>query len=332
MLLRTVVLLLLCVSMGMCATLGHYQAEAKEEEEALAVKLAAVTDDIAAAASVDSAKEGVAAADAQVGDSPATEAPVANNLFGDKLLAKILAMDNPAADKPEADVLVADGATAEEPRTDDDRPVGDPPAMEALVEEAVTQEQPSSDEEGNEIRPVKTNQTLDRPMANEDDNSWSLNSIRNSFQTVHGYFDSLVELVGGHNGVCQYRCRYGDAPQPRHGYKLPEPNGCSSSLVGFQVNTALDLGIPAMTECCNQLDVCYDTCGSRKYDCDSKFRTCLHGICTDLKKSLGFVSEVQACESMADALFNTVWTLGCRPYMNSQRAACVCKGEERDEL
>lgn len=39
-----------------------------------------------------------------------------------------------------------------------------------------------------------------------------------------------------------------------------------------------------------------------------------------------------ACESMADALYNTVWTLGCRPYMNSQRAACVCEGEERDEL
>ncbi|XP_044071432.1 group XIIB secretory phospholipase A2-like protein isoform X5 [Siniperca chuatsi] len=94
----------------------------------------------------------------------------------------------------------------------------------------------------------------------------------------------------------------------------------------------LDLGIPAMTKCCNQLDVCYDTCGRSKYDCDSKFRSCLHGICSDLNKSLGFVSKVQACESVADTLYNTVWTLGCRPYMNSQRAACVCEGEERDEL
>ena len=39
-----------------------------------------------------------------------------------------------------------------------------------------------------------------------------------------------------------------------------------------------------------------------------------------------------ACESGADALYNTVWTLGCRPYMNSQRAACVCGEEEREEL
>ena len=48
-----------------------------------------------------------------------------------------------------------------------------------------------------------------------------------------------------------------------------------------------------MTQCCNQLDVCYDTCGTSKYDCDSKFRLCLHGICSDLNKSLGFVNRVQ---------------------------------------
>ena len=52
-------------------------------------------------------------------------------------------------------------------------------------------------------------------------------------------------------------------------------------------------GIPAMTKCCNQLDQCYDTCGSNKYRCDSKFRWCLHSICSDLKKSLGFVSKVE---------------------------------------
>lgn len=315
MLTRTVVLLLLCVSMGMCATLGHYQAQENEVEEE------------AQAATSATADEGFIAA-SSVGDSPAAEEPVADTSFGDKLLAKILTVGNPAAEEQE----VADGAPAEEPGTDSDGPARDIPAMDALAEEAVTQKQTSAKEEEeseneNEIRPMKT-QSLDKPLANEEQNSWSLNSIRNSFQTVHGYFDSLVELVGGKDGVCQYRCRYGETPQPRPSYQPPEPNGCSSSLAGFQ----LDLGIPAMTECCNQLDGCYDTCGTNKYDCDSKFRTCLHGICSDLKKSLGFGSRVQACESMADGLYNTVWTLGCRPYMNSQRAACICEGEERDEL
>ncbi|XP_010728641.3 group XIIB secretory phospholipase A2-like protein isoform X2 [Larimichthys crocea] len=314
MLLRTVVLLSLCVSVGMCATLAHYQAN---EEEA-----PAVTDGALAADSVD--------ADAQVGDSPAAEESAANSIFGDSLLGKILAGDNPAPLTPEADIPAADSETTKELETDSDRPAGDIPAMEALSSEAVTHEEPSPNEEekeGNDITPVQTNQNLNRPIAHED-NSWSLNSIRSSFQNVHGYFDSLVELVGGHNGVCQYQCRYGKPPQPRPDYQHSEPDGCSSSLVGFQ----LDLGIPAMTQCCNQLDMCYDTCGTSKYDCDSTFRSCLHDICSDLNKSLGFGSKVQACESMADTLFNTVWTLGCRPYMNSQRAACVCEGEERDEL
>lgn len=48
-----------------------------------------------------------------------------------------------------------------------------------------------------------------------------------------------------------------------------------------------------MTTCCNQLDVCYETCGTNKYDCDSEFRSCLHGICSDINKSLGFASKVQ---------------------------------------
>ncbi|XP_069741624.1 prolyl 4-hydroxylase subunit alpha-1-like isoform X3 [Narcine bancroftii] len=122
--------------------------------------------------------------------------------------------------------------------------------------------------------------------------------------------------------------KWGKAPLPRPDYKSPEPNGCSSSFLGLKI----DLGIPAMTKCCNQLDLCYDTCGANKYRCDAKFRWCLYGICSDLKKSLGFVSKVEACESVADTMFNAVWTLGCRPFMNSQRSACICTEEEREEL
>nr|XP_019953243.1 PREDICTED: uncharacterized protein LOC109636125 isoform X1 [Paralichthys olivaceus] len=380
MLLRNLALLLLCVSVAMCATLGHYQAQAKEveeektveEEEAPVVNPAALSDGAVAAASVDAAGEDVTAAPVeQEDDAPAAEKA-----------EEILAVDQPAADNNEVDVLVADGAAAEEPGADSDVPAGDSNAVEtlaeealveqtlteetfaeealveeslpektpteealvketlpeetlveeALAEEAVTQKLPSPEEEGNEITPVETKRSLDTPSANEDKSSWGLHSIRNSFQTMHGYFDSLVELVGGQDGVCQYRCRYGETPRPRAGYQLPEPNGCSSSLVGFQVNEALDLGVPVMTKCCDQLDMCYDTCGTSKNDCDAVFRSCLLDICSDLRKSLGFVSQVQACDSMADVLHKTVGTLGCRPYMNSQRAACVCGDEERDEL
>ncbi|XP_048360984.1 group XIIB secretory phospholipase A2-like protein isoform X2 [Sphaerodactylus townsendi] len=162
----------------------------------------------------------------------------------------------------------------------------------------------------------------------EGSSDWGIGTIRDGFEAVNSYFDSFLELLGGKNGVCQYRCRYGKAPLPRPDYKAPEPNGCSSYFLGLK----LDLGIPAMTKCCNQLDICYDTCGANKYRCDAKFRWCLHSICSDLKRSLGFVSKVEACESVADTVFNTVWTLGCRPFMNSQRSACICNEDERDEL
>ncbi|XP_068597696.1 group XIIB secretory phospholipase A2-like protein [Brachionichthys hirsutus] len=290
MLLQPAALLLLCVSAGSCATLSHHQAEEVEGAPA--------------------ASDGAAAADTVAGGGAA-----ATSSFAEKLLAKILY--SKAAAGAGMDV---NGAAAEGPGTDVDRPAGDA-ALGGLTGGG----QPSPSE--NDISAVQTSQNTETPSAHED-GSWSLNLIRSRFQTVHGYFESLVELVGGHNGVCQYRCRDGDSPQPRPGSRLSEPDGCSSSLMGFQ----FDLGVPAMTECCNQLDLCYDTCGTNKYDCDLKFRACLHSICSDINKSLGFPTKVQACESMADTLYDAVWTLGCRPYMNSQRAACVCEGEERDEL
>ncbi|XP_038600286.1 group XIIB secretory phospholipase A2-like protein [Tachyglossus aculeatus] len=161
---------------------------------------------------------------------------------------------------------------------------------------------------------------------------WGLRGLRGGFDYLNGYFDSFLELLGGKDGICQYRCRHGKAPMPRPGYKPQEPNGCSSYFLGLKVPESLGLGIPAMTKCCNQLDLCYDICGANKYRCDAKFRWCLHSICSDLKRSLGFVSKVEACESLADTVYNTVWTLGCRPFMNSQRAACICAEEEKEEL
>ncbi|XP_068184367.1 group XIIB secretory phospholipase A2-like protein isoform X2 [Antennarius striatus] len=310
MLLQIAVLLFLFVSGSSGATLGYHQAE--EVEEAPTVD-GAVADTI-----VNAIEQDVSPGDAQVGDLPGGQKSAAASSFGEMLLAKLL--NNKAADGAETYVPVVNGATAEGLGTDGDRPAGD-----AGLGGVTGDEQPSSSE--NDIRALETNQNPETPSTHGD-SSWSLNSVRSSFQTVHGYFDSLVELVGGHDGVCQYRCRYGESPQPRPGYQLSEPDGCSSPLMGFQ----FDLGIPAMTECCNQLDVCYETCGTNKYDCDFKFRVCLHSICSDINKSLGFSTKVQACESMADALYDAVWTLGCRPYMNSQRAACVCEGEERDEL
>lgn len=195
MLLRTVALFLLCVSVGLCATLGHYQSETEEKEAP------AVTDNAVAAEPVEAAEE---AAAPQPGDSPAAEEPAADSVFGN-VMGSIFAAGNPVAEEP-----VLDAQAVEEPGADSDGAAGDIPAEEVLPAEAADQKQPSSvdEEELNDIRPIQTEQTQEKHPAQED-NSWGLNSLRSGLQNVHGYFDSLVELVGGHNGVCQYRCRYG---------------------------------------------------------------------------------------------------------------------------
>uniref|UniRef100_A0A8D2NUJ9 Group XIIA secretory phospholipase A2 n=1 Tax=Zosterops lateralis melanops TaxID=1220523 RepID=A0A8D2NUJ9_ZOSLA len=120
----------------------------------------------------------------------------------------------------------------------------------------------------------------------------------------------------------------GSRPVPRYDYKPSPPNGCGSPLFGVQ----FDIGIPSMTRCCNHHDRCYDTCGNKKNDCDEQFQTCLSKICRDVQKTLGISESVQACESTVQLLFDAVIHLGCKPYLDSQRAACMCRYEGKTDL
>ncbi|MGH0153733.1 UNVERIFIED_CONTAM: hypothetical protein FKN15_025555 [Acipenser sinensis] len=87
-----------------------------------------------------------------------------------------------------------------------------------------------------------------------------------------------------------------------------------------------------MTKCCNQHDRCYDTCGSKKHDCDEEFQFCLSKICRGVQKTLGLSQNVQACESAVGLLFDAVMHLGCKPYLDSQRSSCMCRYEEKVDL
>lgn len=57
--------------------------------------------------------------------------------------------------------------------------------------------------------PAPPGQASDGTEAEEENGDWGLNSLRGSFESVGGYFDSMLEFMGGRDGVCQYRCRYG---------------------------------------------------------------------------------------------------------------------------
>lgn len=171
------------MSVGMCATLVSYQTVQTEA--------------------------GVPAVDivADPEDAPAPQAalePELSSNFGSDTPSDTHGVDNSTAGEPEVDLSAADGAG-----TDKDRPSGDASSLQAVTAEAATSKRPSPVKEGNDIRPVQT-KSPSRPLG-QDESGWSLNSIRKRFQTVHGYFDSLVELAGGQNGVCQYRCRYGES-------------------------------------------------------------------------------------------------------------------------
>lgn len=51
----------------------------------------------------------------------------------------------------------------------------------------------------------------DGAQEEDETGNWGLNSIRGSFESVGSYFDSMLEFMGGRDGVCQFRCRYGRA-------------------------------------------------------------------------------------------------------------------------
>ncbi|KAK1345664.1 hypothetical protein QTO34_008128 [Cnephaeus nilssonii] len=94
----------------------------------------------------------------------------------------------------------------------------------------------------------------------------------------------------------------------------------------------LNVGIPSLTKCCNHHDRCYETCGESKNDCDEEFQHCLSKICREVQKTLGLAQHVQACETTVELLFDSVIHLGCKPYLDSQRAACRCRYEEKTDL
>ncbi|CAK6432900.1 unnamed protein product [Pipistrellus nathusii] len=156
----------------------------------------------------------------------------------------------------------------------------------------------------------------------------TLKTIRNGVHRIDTYLNAALDLLGGEDGLCQYKCSDGSKPVPRYGFKPSPPNGCGSPLFGVQLN----IGIPSLTKCCNHHDRCYETCGESKNDCDEAFQHCLSKICREVQKTLGLAQHVQACETTVELLFDSVIHLGCKPYLDSQRASCWCRYEEKTDL
>ncbi|CAB1311748.1 unnamed protein product, partial [Coregonus sp. 'balchen'] len=235
-----------------------------------------------------------------VDDTPAAEA-VAEALVADTAVPDEVVFEEPVEDIPVADAPVDAPAMAEE--------------NEALVTEAMIKELSAQFEDEDLAEETEIQDAILKGLADQEAIEKAVEEPVEEEAAEAPAEDPASSVIPAFK-----------AQEEDSGWGLASIRESLQAANGY-FDSLFDIGIPAMTQCCNQLDSCYDTCGSNKYRCDSKYRWCLHAICSDLKKSLGFVSK-----TVADGLYNTVWTLGCRSFMNSQRGACYCEGEERDEL
>ncbi|XP_049773140.1 group XIIA secretory phospholipase A2 [Schistocerca cancellata] len=140
-------------------------------------------------------------------------------------------------------------------------------------------------------------------------------------KNLHDVFDAAIEET------CVFSCPRGEKPK-KNKYHTPSSDGCGSQ--GLKIDNEY-LPVGDMTNCCNDHDICYDTCGSDKEKCDLEFKRCLYKICEKHQKLITD-KGVKACKAAAKMLFTGTLTLGCKSFLDSQKRACFCPSSKRTEF
>ncbi|KAF5306265.1 hypothetical protein FQA39_LY08963 [Lamprigera yunnana] len=139
-------------------------------------------------------------------------------------------------------------------------------------------------------------------------------TVAKKFKTLHEVFDAAVEEN------CVFKCPVdGVVPKPNKNH-VPKANGCGT--LGLNIDESL-LHVSEMIKCCNQHDICYDTCNTNKEVCDVDFKQCLYRFCDSYEKNVGD-KVVKACKGTAKILFTGTLALGCKAYLDAQEKACYC--------
>eukprot|EP00808_Paulinella_micropora_P017370 g49285.t1 len=137
----------------------------------------------------------------------------------------------------------------------------------------------------------------------------------NNFGLGEGGSLNLGSIFGqaGDPSRCVYECPDGVKPIPTPDH-VPRFNGCGA--YGIKVGNS-----EIHTECCNQHDICYDTCGKKRELCEEEFKTCLDKVCSDptLPKE-----KAQNCRATANIMTLATQAMGCGPFLDSQKDACTC--------
>ncbi len=135
--------------------------------------------------------------------------------------------------------------------------------------------------------------------------------------------DEFIENTIGED--CTYECPSPQKAIPKSGH-YPKSNGCGSMDFLFDESEESFIHVEEeFTICCNGHDLCYDTCGNDKDECDLKFKKCLYGTCKE--KRYEFLDS-KKCRLKAKLFFITVLGVGCQPYISAQKSACQCVKDE----
>ncbi|KAJ8679955.1 hypothetical protein QAD02_015742 [Eretmocerus hayati] len=137
-------------------------------------------------------------------------------------------------------------------------------------------------------------------------------TVAHKIKDIHEVFDAAVEEH------CVYQCPSGISPKPNRNHR-PHSNGCGS--LGIEIDQEY-LPLEEMTKCCNEHDICYDTCNLDKEKCDIEFKRCLYKYCEGYQ-STG-LTIVNTCKAAAKVLFTGTTALGCKSYLDAQKEACYC--------
>lgn len=128
---------------------------------------------------------------------------------------------------------------------------------------------------------------------------------------------AVAEVGSGDAEVCRYKCPGSSRLVPRSNHRRSS-NGCGTA--GFSLPVTA-LPHPDFEKCCNDHDLCYDTCNADKAGCDAGFDSCLRQVC-DSKVADG---GRENCAATANLFTSMSKTLGCEPFLKSQKEACSCE-------
>jgi hypothetical protein len=106
-----------------------------------------------------------------------------------------------------------------------------------------------------------------------------------------------------------------------------KPDGCSvpdavCTLLGIKDKNAPS-GV-SFLECCNQHDLCYQTCNSIKSDCDLKLANCMTSQCSTAQGNSSLMSSCLSWSKKYSIGIEDIPIVSTKYFEQDQSQACVC--------